>query len=321
MQHGELRTLRCPLSVDKLFMLIFTYFSYIFIAGSRNSHGATRIESISEEVRGNSSHGPAETENPNENDDNEEVRVLNTTVIHVSCLVLCRTWHWPAAQVLSHPLHPLHLRFRRSHLCAQALWSSTLMRCSTAEWRINTNPVSLRLWAQVGWDQRHRHRSDRAWRPRAQKNWAWQESWNRSVSKTGKIGEKLYHWRYGWIWWSWCRDVLLPFTDAFRLWLSGEHCRLGSWRWRTTKNAGFTTVFAKSRRLWILSNANRTGETCCIVFIGKRRTTKTHSRVLSSKTLIRQIGEDISSWREQRSLAQSGKSWNYEAGTPSWISQ
>ena len=156
MQHGELRTLRCPLSVDKLFMLIFTYFSYIFIAGSRNSHGATRIESISEEVRGNSSHGPAETENPNRNDDNEEVRVLNTTVIHVSCLVLCRTWHWPAAQVLSHPLHPLHLRFRRSHLCAQALWSSTLMRCSTAEWRINTNPVSLRLWECPLTDQQSR---------------------------------------------------------------------------------------------------------------------------------------------------------------------
>ena len=31
------------------------------------------------------------------------------------------------------------------------------------------------------------------------------------------------------------------------------------------KNAGFTTVFAESRRLCILSNANRNGETCCIV--------------------------------------------------------
>ena len=29
---------------------------------------------MSEEVQGNSSHGPAETENPNKNDDNEEVR-------------------------------------------------------------------------------------------------------------------------------------------------------------------------------------------------------------------------------------------------------
>ena len=29
---------------------------------------------MSEEVQGNLSHGPAESENPNENDDNEEVR-------------------------------------------------------------------------------------------------------------------------------------------------------------------------------------------------------------------------------------------------------
>ena len=35
---------------------------------------STRSESLSEEVRGNSSHGPAETENPNKNDDKEEVR-------------------------------------------------------------------------------------------------------------------------------------------------------------------------------------------------------------------------------------------------------
>ena len=35
---------------------------------------STRSESRSEEVRGNSSHRPAETENPNTNGDNEEVR-------------------------------------------------------------------------------------------------------------------------------------------------------------------------------------------------------------------------------------------------------
>ena len=113
------------------------------------------------------------------------------------------------------------------------------LRCSTAEWWINKNPISHRLWAQIGW----------AWRPQTQKNWAWQESWDRSVSKTGKIYEKLYYRRYGRIWKSWCRDVVPPVTDAFRLWLSGEHCRLGSWRWRTTKNAGFTTVCARSRGL------------------------------------------------------------------------
>ena len=48
-----------------------------------------------------------------------------TIVIHVSCLVLCRTWHWPPAQVLSHPSHLPFLSFWRSHLCTHALWFST----------------------------------------------------------------------------------------------------------------------------------------------------------------------------------------------------
>ena len=46
-------------------------------------------------------------------------------------------------------------------------WLFTL-RWSTAEWRINTNPTSHRVWARS-------HR-DRAWRPRAQMNWVWHES-------------------------------------------------------------------------------------------------------------------------------------------------
>ena len=37
LQHGELRTLRCPWSIDKLFKLIFTYISNISIAGCRTS--------------------------------------------------------------------------------------------------------------------------------------------------------------------------------------------------------------------------------------------------------------------------------------------
>ena len=43
MQDGEQRTHRCPWSIDKLFNLIFTYFSYIFVAGNRDSHGASSI--------------------------------------------------------------------------------------------------------------------------------------------------------------------------------------------------------------------------------------------------------------------------------------
>ena len=51
--------------------------------------------------------------------------VPQTVAIHVSCLLLCRTWHCPPAQVLSHLFHPLILSFRRSHLYKQATWAST----------------------------------------------------------------------------------------------------------------------------------------------------------------------------------------------------
>ena len=44
MQHCALRTIRCPCFIDKLFKLIFTYISFIFIAGSRNSNTASRID-------------------------------------------------------------------------------------------------------------------------------------------------------------------------------------------------------------------------------------------------------------------------------------
>ena len=40
-QHKELRALRCPWSIDKFFFFIFTYFSYIFIAGYCDFHGTS----------------------------------------------------------------------------------------------------------------------------------------------------------------------------------------------------------------------------------------------------------------------------------------
>ena len=62
--------------------------------------------------------------------------VLETIVIHVSCLVLCRIWHWQPAQVLCHLFHPLFQSFRRSHLCTQALWSSTLQHPAMCHGRV-----------------------------------------------------------------------------------------------------------------------------------------------------------------------------------------
>ena len=115
--------------------------------------------------------------------------VPKTIVIRVSCLIPWRTWHWRQAQVLSNT----HKIFGTRSICT--------LRSSTTEWRINTNPSSHRLWAQDYRDQddRDQHdrdqfdrdRSDRVWRPRAQKNRAWQESWDRSVSNTGKIYEEV----------------------------------------------------------------------------------------------------------------------------------
>ena len=43
MQHGELRTDRCPWFIDRLFKLNNSYISNIIIAGSRSSHTASRI--------------------------------------------------------------------------------------------------------------------------------------------------------------------------------------------------------------------------------------------------------------------------------------
>ena len=63
-----------------------------------------------------------------------------------------------------------------------------------------------------------------------------------------------------------------------------------------------------------------TEETCCIVLIRKRRTGKSIQEFCFQTRFPVKSGK-ISSWRQQRSFAQSSKIWNYEARTPSWISQ
>ena len=45
--------------------------------------------------------------------------VLQQLSSQVSCLIPCRTWHWPQAQILT---HPPHLSFRRSLQHTQDLW-------------------------------------------------------------------------------------------------------------------------------------------------------------------------------------------------------
>ena len=77
LKHSELRTLRCPWSIDKLFNLIFTNFSYIFSAGNRDSYGASSINKKWDyewRSTGKPVAWTSRTEKPNKNDDNEEVR-------------------------------------------------------------------------------------------------------------------------------------------------------------------------------------------------------------------------------------------------------
>ena len=111
----------------------------------------------------------------------------NIIVIHVSCLIPCRTCTDHKHKFsLTHLIYSSYLSdsLTSTHKIYDP-WPMYTLRCSTAEWRINTNPISHRLGAQIDWDQ-----SDRAWSDRAQKNRAWQESRDRSVSNTGKIYEK-----------------------------------------------------------------------------------------------------------------------------------
>ena len=71
------------------------------------------------------------------------------------------------------------------------------------------------------------------------------------VSSTGILGQIRIKTRemtitcrrgYGGDWTFWCRHALRPIKNTLWLRFSWKHCRLGSWRWRVTKNAGLTTV-------------------------------------------------------------------------------
>ena len=126
-----------------------------------------------------------------------------TIVINVSCLIPCRTWHWPQAQVLSYPFHPLLLSFRRSDLHTQALWFSThALRRSTAEWRINKkchlSHVEPKSVESKAIETEATEPKDRI---------------PEELSLKGNLGRirfldmRNYYWKYGRIWKSWCRDA------------------------------------------------------------------------------------------------------------------
>ena len=69
-------TIRCSQFIDKFFYFISTCFFNMFIAGYCDQHGKSSNKKVRVWVkghRGNLSHGSAETENPNKNDDDEEL--------------------------------------------------------------------------------------------------------------------------------------------------------------------------------------------------------------------------------------------------------
>ena len=77
MQHGKLRTDRCPWFIDRFFQLSYTYISTIVTADSVVSTlrpETTRSESMSGQARGDLSPKPTETETANKNEDIEPVR-------------------------------------------------------------------------------------------------------------------------------------------------------------------------------------------------------------------------------------------------------
>ena len=242
-----------------------------------------------------------------------------------------------------------------THTTFGTRWIFTV-RCSTAEWRINTNPISHKLWAQNAHRgpkrsslktssreklslkgilaririkyRKHRMRSD------------FQNPITEDMDEFGKVVAEM----------SYIQSQMHSDYHSVE-----KHCRLGSSRWRTTKYACFTTADAKSRRLWITSNNNCTWETFCIV-AGERCKCKAYSNWSKRKLDVKYASEPralrkpaalLSLGSEEpgnqfkssvfryadpsnlvRSLlegnkdhfAQSGKIWINEARTPSWIS-
>ena len=125
---------------------------------------------------------------------------------------------------------------------------------STAEWRIHWICTSHRLWAQVV----------PIWRFRTSKNWVGQKSWDRSVKyqkefleMTIKILSRMTRRRLENL------VSICPSSNEEYTQTTIQHCRLGSWRWRITKNAGFTAActWRRRRKLWFFSQTHNFRQT------------------------------------------------------------
>ena len=133
---------------------------------------------------------------------------------------------------------------------------------------------------------------------------------------TWKIFEKFSHWRYGWIWKSWCRDVLpdlgdgeLPKMIASPLYMQSREDRESSRKpiapekpaaLLQERGASAKRTQADLRKtldVKFVSGSKCTEETCCIVFIGKRRTGKPIQEFCFETRWLVKFGK-ISCWRQ-----------------------
>ena len=150
------------------------------------------------------------------------------------------------------------------------------LRWSTAEWRINTNPISHRLWAQDHRDQCHRRRSDRSRRPRAQKNWAWQEALEQIRVKSRK---DLWEVLLLKMWMNLEKLVLTCLTSSHRC--IPNTIRRKASQTRTPKMENYEKCWLHHCICRILSNANRNWET---IVTGERSAKRVQAGLMSSSS-------------------------------------
>ena len=172
-------------------------------------------------------------------------------------------------------------------------WTITLCD-DLRQWRFHANGHSYWLWAQNHRDQWFRRRGHQSWRPRARKNWAWQESWDISVSNPRKICEKFSYWRYRGIW---KKLVLMCLTSSHRC--IPNSIRRKALQTRTLKMENYEKCWLHHCLLRIEKTMNllecqshRCNLLHCVHLERKNR--EINSKVLCSQTLTRQLWKDLS---------------------------
>ena len=273
---------------------------------------------------------------------------LTTVVIHVSCPFLCRTWHWPQAQVPSH----LSPSFRRLLLTSNSFGARSQITLRKSTDRVTDQHKSHSL---AGCEPK----IYRVRRPSAQKNWARQESWtdpyqtqerimgnnyqnpiSENMGEFGKVGVEMsyvqsqIHSDYDSA--ESIADSYLEDGELRKISTSPSYRR----RWdsessRKSKlqgNLGSVTIQKRgasaqradhSRRESLMWSSFQEPTACGkrdAMFSAKSKEQGESVREFNFNSLTHQIWEDLF-LKTIKIIAQPGKIWTNEARTPSWISQ